>query len=463
MSNKRSLKCLNVGDKLKIIKEVEKGVKRKKDIAADFNIPANTLSSILKNKDKIVKNIEDSSCSPQRKKLKVSNFPQIEDAMLKWIHKARDHNLPVSGPLIQEKAKEFAQELGLEFHGSSGWLHKFKMRNGIISKIISGESAAVSETDCNDYVTNILPGLIQNYSEQDIFNFDELGLFFKCLPDRTLTFKGKPCHGGKKSKERITVLLGANMAGTEKSKLLVIGKYQKPRCFKNVKSLPVQYEFNKKAWMTSQIYEAFLHKMDKKFLQPMDQGVIKNLKHHYRKKIMQRHLRKLELNEAITDVNLLDCIHMLYSSWEAVSTSTISNCFRKAGFRKPEFNKEGDVVEEVFEDIPEEWLEYQRKHSDINISYQEFLDIDSTLSTSESLTDAEIFKTSDILNEPETDSADEAIDEEEIAVVKPFIRGAQAENYVHELRRYVQKQSGVSDKIFSALNILDKKTIDLSW
>jgi len=379
MSNKRSLKCLNVGDKLKIIKEVEKGVKRKKDIAADFNIPANTLSSILKNKDKIVKNIEDSSCSPQRKKLKVSNFPQIEDAMLKWIHRARDHNLPVSGPLIQEKAKEFAQELGLEFHGSSGWLHKFKMRNGIISKIISGESAAVSEPDCDDYVTNILPGLIQNYSEQDIFNFDELGLFFKCLPDRTLTFKDKPCHGGKKSKERITVLLGANMAGTEKSKLLVIGKYQKPRCFKNVKSLPVQYEFNKKAWMTSQIYEAFLHKMDKKFvnekrnvlfffdncsahpkilqktlnaikiiffppnmtskLQPMDQGVIKNLKHHYRKKIMQRHLRKLELNEAITDVNLLDCIHMLYSSWEAVSTSTISNCFRKAGFRKPEFNK----------------------------------------------------------------------------------------------------------------------------
>jgi len=98
MSNKRSLKCLNVGDKLKIIKEVEKGVKRKKDIAADFNIPANTLSSILKNKDKIVKNIEDSSCSPQRKKLKVSNFPQIEDAMLKWIHRARYHNLPVSGP-----------------------------------------------------------------------------------------------------------------------------------------------------------------------------------------------------------------------------------------------------------------------------------------------------------------------------------------------------------------------------
>lgn len=82
------------------------------------------------------------------------------------------------------------------------------------------------------------------------------------------------------------------------------------------------------------------------------------------------------------------------------------------------------------------------------------MDIDSTLSTSESLTDAEILKTSDILSELDTDSADEVIDEEEIAVVKPFIRGAQAENYIYELRKYVQQQSGVSDNIFSALNIL---------
>lgn len=74
-------------------------------------------------------------------------------------------------------------------------------------------------------------------------------------------------------------------------------------------------------------------------LQPIGQGVVKNLKHHNSKKIMQRYLRKLELDEAIGDVNLLDCIHMLYSSWETISTSTISNCFCKAGFRKPEFDK----------------------------------------------------------------------------------------------------------------------------
>lgn len=45
--------------------------------------------------------------------------------------------------------------------------------------------------------------------------------FFKCTPNRTLTFKGDNYHGGKKSKERVTVMvkLLANMIGTEKLKL----------------------------------------------------------------------------------------------------------------------------------------------------------------------------------------------------------------------------------------------------
>ncbi|KAJ8894394.1 hypothetical protein PR048_007045 [Dryococelus australis] len=54
------------------------------------------------------------------------------------------------------------------------------------------------------------------------FNVDEIGLFVRCTPDNTMTFKGESCRGGK----------SAN-----------------PRCFKNVKSKPVEYGANKKAWM----------------------------------------------------------------------------------------------------------------------------------------------------------------------------------------------------------------------
>lgn len=90
----------------------------------------------------------------------------------------------------------------------------------------------------------------EKYIPSDIFNADEAGIFYKLIPDKNLKFKGEKCAVGKLSKERITV----NMDGTEK-KLLVIGKSKNPRCFKNIKQLPITYKANKSAWMTSQLIE----------------------------------------------------------------------------------------------------------------------------------------------------------------------------------------------------------------
>jgi hypothetical protein len=99
--------------------------------------------------------------------------------------------------------------------------------------------------------------------QTDIFNADETGIFFRLTPDRTLKFEGEKCVGSKLSKDRITDLVCANADGTEKRKLLVIGKSKNPRCFKNVKSLPVCYSANKKAWITSDIFEAQLIHRDR--------------------------------------------------------------------------------------------------------------------------------------------------------------------------------------------------------
>lgn len=46
MENKRSLKSLNIGVKLKTIEEVENNVKRKNDIAGNFNGFSNLLFGI---------------------------------------------------------------------------------------------------------------------------------------------------------------------------------------------------------------------------------------------------------------------------------------------------------------------------------------------------------------------------------------------------------------------------------
>ena len=77
----------------------------------------------------------------------------------------------------------------------------------------------------------------------------------------------KKLSGSKKLMERITVLCCSNLTGTDKHKLLVIGKSLRPRCFKNVNvdNPPVTYRANKKAWMTSQIFTEWLAAWDSYF------------------------------------------------------------------------------------------------------------------------------------------------------------------------------------------------------
>ena len=50
--------------------------------------------------------------------------------------------------------------------------------------------------------------------------------------------KGEKVVGGKKMKERLTILLACNADGSDELTPLVIGKSQNPRCFKNVRKLP---------------------------------------------------------------------------------------------------------------------------------------------------------------------------------------------------------------------------------
>ncbi|GFX84664.1 uncharacterized protein TNCV_724711 [Trichonephila clavipes] len=107
----------------------------------------------------------------------------------------------MDGSLLKEKAKE----LGTEFSASEGWLTNFKKRNGIVYKKMCEESSSV---DINVWQKwqNSLSDLIKEYEKSNSFNTDETGLFFKCLPEKTFTFKKEKCHGGKHSKERREVV-----------------------------------------------------------------------------------------------------------------------------------------------------------------------------------------------------------------------------------------------------------------
>ena len=97
-----------------------------------------------------------------------------------------------------------------------------------------------------------------------IFNADETGLFYRALPTKSICVKGDGAKGGKKAKDRISVLLACSAEG-EKLTPFVIGRNANPRCFKGLASsacLPVSYSSNKKAWMTAVLYQQWLDKLN---------------------------------------------------------------------------------------------------------------------------------------------------------------------------------------------------------
>ena len=350
-------KSLSLQDKMKILKAVEEksgqhGAKGR--LAKEFGIANSTLSMIIKDKEKIIASFNQGTFEPGRKRLRTSAHEDVEEALLIWFKDIRGRNVPVSGEILQTKASELASELGhTDFQCSNGWLSHFKTCHGISQKRICGESSAGYEETCDKWLTITLPTLTEGYNARDIFNIDETGLFFKILPDKTLGFKNEPCHGGKHSKERLTVLAGANADGTEKFPLLVIGKSKNQRCFKNVRSLPVQYDASSKAWMTSNMFETWVRSQDRRFcrqrrkvlmfldncpahrnvdgltnttskLQPLDQGIIRSLKVLYRKRLLAKLIASLGRREEFT-VNVLGALHFLRAAWDEVTSTTIIN------------------------------------------------------------------------------------------------------------------------------------------
>ncbi|XP_046404659.1 tigger transposable element-derived protein 6-like [Ischnura elegans] len=173
------------------------------------------------------------SASKKRKTGKESTFAELETVLFNWFQQARESNIPVDGVILKEKAKIVATQLNVEnFKASNGWISRFKNRHGLVFKKLAGESAEVNAESTDDWLES-LPSILEGYDPGDVYNADETGLFFNVLPDRTLAYKGECCHGGKLSKDRLTVLVCVNSDGSDKQVPIVIGKSPKPRCFKN--------------------------------------------------------------------------------------------------------------------------------------------------------------------------------------------------------------------------------------
>jgi hypothetical protein len=384
------------------------------EIAKKLGCSQPQISSISKNRDAIQAEFE--SCSnPELKRHRSGKAPVVESALKEWFSNARSKDIPISTNILQEKAEDLASKMKItDFSATGGWLSRWKHRNNIGFKKMHGEKKDADQEAADQWINNILPQLLETYSPENVYNADETGIYYRALPDGTLTFKTDKIAGSKKAKDRVTVLVCANMDGSDKQKLMVIGKSRDPRCFRGIKSLPVTYQSSSNAWMTSDIFREWLKMFNKEMvrknkkvvllvdncsahpkdaadrlsnvkleflpsnttsvIQPCDQGIIRNLKTLYRTRVVKKIIRDIDNVTSATAIarklTLLDAVHLLSRAWKDVKISTIINCYRKAGFAQDPADEEEEEI-----NIPdgldkEQFLNYVESDCDLECHRQ---------------------------------------------------------------------------------------------
>ncbi|KAH6931008.1 hypothetical protein HPB50_021319 [Hyalomma asiaticum] len=94
------------------------------ELVKKYGVSKSTISTILKKKDKI---ISADANSTDRKHLRRATYADVEKALLKWFVDARVPNIPISGPMMLAKAKDFAFLLDFpDFCPGNGWLHRLQ-------------------------------------------------------------------------------------------------------------------------------------------------------------------------------------------------------------------------------------------------------------------------------------------------------------------------------------------------
>ena len=122
----------------------------------------------------------------------------------------------------------------------------FRFKNNVFFKKVSGESKAVTTVMVVGWNKTTLPTLLCNNDLQNIYNAEEFGFCYQCLPDISYQFKTDKCLGGEHSKTRIGCLADANAVGN-KLPMFVIGKVKNPSVLKTLRNLPVDIDHEERA------------------------------------------------------------------------------------------------------------------------------------------------------------------------------------------------------------------------
>ena len=265
-SSKRARKVLTLVEKAAVIDAIDSG-KSHHSVALEFNVGCTQVNMIIVNRNTI-KAAYTEGMSTNLKYLAPRNilYPEIDDAVWQFFCDARSKQIPVNGPMLQSEANGCAFKYNNpNFSASNGWLKSFCDHHQIRFASLHGESAQVCPEAVEQWLSE-LPAKLKDYDLRDIYNCDEMSIFFNALPNKTLLGPSEKQEGLKVSKDRFSLLITVNVAG-KKEKLLVIGKAKRPHRFPKYNSdleHHVTYRSKKCGWMTTEIFTEYLNALNNK-------------------------------------------------------------------------------------------------------------------------------------------------------------------------------------------------------
>ena len=95
VATKRKLDTKSIKERYAALKEVEEG-SSKSQVAMKYGIPKNTLSTWIKNKEKIFESMKTQRNKSNISRLKQGTFANLDDLIFKWLLTARSRNVAVS-------------------------------------------------------------------------------------------------------------------------------------------------------------------------------------------------------------------------------------------------------------------------------------------------------------------------------------------------------------------------------
>ena len=420
ISERKKKGPLSLSRKVDLIRAVEEGQKTRTVLASEFGLSKSSVSDIVKQKDKLLEAYTSGEYAPHRKRMRKSMYSDVEDALLIWLRQSLHFNVPVSGPIIQKKAKEFADILGHpQFTCSSGWLARFKARHMITFRNNTCEIGTTSgELINNKWVAAQLPSSLCEFPLDSIYVAYVCGLLWKCLPSEASSHREEKCLCGDRAEDRLTALVCTNMTGSDKLPLLVVGNSHKPKCFGNYNPNLVYYESNPLSWMTCDAVASWLKEVDRRFAKEQQKValivdhsiidsitkfnleavrlvylppssvlhsaatcVVRGLKTHYRRYLMVDILAAIDADREHS-LQLLDALFLLASAWGRVSSSTITHAFKLCGFAQSDSSDAASHSQEEESAALAEGTTLFKGFGIVDLSFEDYVSVDDGISTS---------------------------------------------------------------------------------